>query len=110
MFQVRNPILYYFLLVLEVFLDLAPDVVHKRVRMSETFLSEGLKFLSSYSIGFLSLNIKLVLLLAKVYSSTKERGYKRYAFVAFCSNSLKIVFALLTEVVTIYIQILMIEI
>ena len=58
----------------------------------------------------LSFNTKLVLLPVKVDSSIKEADCKKYAFKALCSSSLKIVLALIIKVVTIYVQIFIVEV
>ena len=102
--------MYFFLLVLGVPLDFTLNVIDKQVGVAKAFPKKGDKFFPGFRVGLFLLNTKLVLLPAKVDPLTKERGCKRYAFMVFCSNSLKIVLELLTEVVAIYVQISVVEV
>ncbi len=67
-----SQILYFFLLVLGVFLNLALNIVHKQDEISKIFLEKSLKFFSSHRVCFFLFKTKLVLLSLKVDSLTKE--------------------------------------
>lgn len=58
-------ILYFFLLILEVFLNFTLDIIYKRSRFSEIFLEKGLKFILYKGSGPVTFNPSLMLLPAK---------------------------------------------
>lgn len=63
----RNSILYFFLLILEVFLDLTLDIIHKWDKILKTFSRKNLKFFQIIRFYFFLFNTKFVLLSIKAY-------------------------------------------
>ena len=100
--QVRGPILYFFLLVLGIPLDLGPDVSYKQGEFSETLLKEGLKFVLNIGDSIIVFNLRFVLLPAKVNPVLKKQGCKRDAFVACGSGRVKMIFTLLIKVIALH--------
>ena len=100
----RNPVLYFFLLVLGVPFDLTPEVTHERGRFSETLSEKGLELVPGKGGGPVSFFPRFVLLPAEVDSITEERGRERDAFMARGTSCLEMILALSTEVVTFHMQ------
>lgn len=103
MFQIKSLILYFFLLILGVFFNLTLDIIYKRNRFSKTFPKKSLKFVPYRGCGPVILDLSLILLLVEVDLILKKQGYKRDAFLAFSSSGFKMVFTLLTEIITFYV-------
>ena len=72
MLQVKGPILYFLLLVLEIPLDLGSDVSFKQGGFSETLPEEGLKFVPSRRDGIVAFNLRFVLLPAEINPISEE--------------------------------------
>ena len=66
MLQVRSPVLYFFLLVLQVSFDFTPDVVYKRGGFSKTLSEKSLEFVLSEGSNPVPLDLNFVLLPAKI--------------------------------------------
>ena len=98
----KNPVLYFFLLVLQVSFNFTPDVVNKRSGFFETLLKEGLKIVLSKESNPVTLNLSFLLLLAEVDLILKEQGCKKDALVARGTDRVKMIFKLLAEVITLY--------
>ena len=71
MFKVRSPILYFFLLILEVAFNPTPDCVHENLGVSEILSEESLELDPRQKI-FGSLVLQLLLVPSKAYSVTKK--------------------------------------
>ena len=99
----RDPILYFFLLVLGIPLDCGLDAGHKQGGFSETLLGKGLKFVLSRGDGIVAFNLSFMLLLAKVNLVSKKRGRKEIAFVARGFGRVEIILTLLTNIIALYI-------
>lgn len=65
MLQVRNPVLYFFLLELQIFFNFSPDVIKKHDRFSKILLDKGLKFDPCDGNDSIPLHLDLVLLLVE---------------------------------------------
>ena len=104
MFQVRSPVLYFFLLVLGVPFNLTPDAVYERGRFSETFSEKRRKFVPCEGDGPVSFNTSLVLLPADVDPISEERGRERDAFISRGTSRLGIVLSFSTEIVTFHVR------
>ena len=99
-----GPILYFLLLVLEILLNLGPDIGHKYGGFSETWSEKSLEFISSKGAGSVALNLGLMLLLAEVDLVPEEQGHKGNT-LEFCGTGhVKIVLTLSTKVVALYIR------
>ena len=99
----RSPVLYFFLLVLQVSFDLAPDILSKRGRFSKILSEEGLKFVTSEGNNLVSLNLSLVLLPGEVDPILEQSGCKNDVLVARGTGHIKIIFTLPAKVVTLHI-------
>ena len=100
----RSPILYFFLQVLGIPLDLGPDISHKQGGFSETLLKEGLQFVPSREDGIVAFNLCFVLLPAEINPILEEWGREGDAFVARGSGRVKMVLTLSTEVIALHMQ------
>ena len=98
----RGPILYFFLLVLEILLDLGLDASYKQSGFAETLPKKGLEFVPSRRNAIVAFNLSFLLLLAEVNLVSKKQGQKGDAFVSCDSNHIKMIFTLLTEVIILY--------
>lgn len=78
MFQVRGPILYFFLLVLGVFLNFTSDVVYIRSRFSMTIPEKSLNFVLGESGSPVTFGSSLMLLPAEVDFLIKKKPQKIY--------------------------------
>ena len=84
--------------------------MHKSSRFSQVFLEESLEFLPAWRHGSIPLNPVFVLLPAKKNPILEKKSCKRYALMALGPSCLKMVFALLTEVIAFYVQILIVQV
>lgn len=66
MLQVKNLVLYFFLLVLGISFDFTPDIINKYDRFSEILLEECFEFVLSKGSNLITLNLSFMLLLAEV--------------------------------------------
>lgn len=62
----RSLVLYFFRLILGVYFNLTPYIIHKRSRFSETFLEKGFEFVPYRGSGPVTFNPGLMLLLVEV--------------------------------------------
>ena len=108
--QVKGPILYFFLLVLEIPLNLGLNVSHKQSRFSEILLEKSLEFVLSRGNGIVAFNLSFVLLLAEVNPVLEKWGHKRDAFVTRGSSHVEMIFTLLTKVIALHIQALIVKV
>ena len=107
---VKASILYFLLLILGIPLNLESDVGHKQEGFSEALSEKGFELIPSEKGGLVALNLGLVLLLADVDLIPKKRGYKGDALVAFGTDCIKMILALLTKVVALHVQALIIQV
>lgn len=96
----KNPILNLLLLMLRILLYLSPNADYKGGRFSKTLPKKGVEFVLSKEDSTIKFNLGFLLLPAEIDSISKKQGYKR---VALGTCGVKMVFALLTKVVTLYI-------
>lgn len=102
MLQVENLILYIFLLVLGISLNFSPDTDYKQSRFSNTMFKKDFEFISNKKDGIILFNLGFVLLLAEVDPILEEQSHKRHALMAFGTGRIKIILALLIEVLALY--------
>lgn len=101
----RNPVLYFFLLVLEVLFNPTPDIIYERSRFSKTFLEKILQFVLCGQSGPITLNLGFMLLLAGIDPILEEQDYEKDVFVTLGFNGFEIVLELSTEVIAFYVRI-----
>lgn len=94
----RSLVMYFFLLVLQVYFYFTSDVVYKYGRFSRTLLKECLEFILYKESDPVLLSLGFVLLPIKVDSISKKQGCKRDFLVAYYTGCVKIIFAFLTKV------------
>lgn len=99
----KSPVLYFFLLVLQVFFYFSPDIINEYGRFSKILLKKNLELVLCKEKNLVLLNLSLVLLLAKVYPILEKQGYKRDAFMAPDTSCIKIILILLIKIITLYI-------
>lgn len=68
----KNPILYFFLLILEILLNFSLNIYHKCDRFSKTLLEKGFKFVLYKKNNTIAFNLSLVLLSAEIDPIAKE--------------------------------------
>lgn len=94
--------MYFLLLVLEIALNLSPEVSHKLVGFSKTLLEEGFEFVSTRRDGIIAFNLRFVLLPAEVNPISEKQGHEKNVFVAHGSGRVEIILRLLTKVIALY--------
>lgn len=100
----RSSGLYFFLLVLRVFFNLTPDIIHKRNRFFKILLEKDFKFVLCEKSDPVPLNLSLMLLLAEVDPISEKQGYKEDVLVARGTAYAEMILALSIKVVALYIQ------
>ena len=96
--------------MLEISLDLGPDASYKQGGFSEILLEKGFKFVSSSGDGIVAFNLSFVLLSAKVNPILEEQGRKENAFVARGSGRIEMILILSTEIIALYMQVLIVKV
>ena len=104
MFQVKGLILYFFLLILRILLDLSPNANYKRGGFSKTLPKKGLEFILSREDGIIAFNLSFLLLPTEVNPVLEKQGSKRNAFMAHDSGYIEMICTLSTKVITLYMQ------
>lgn len=85
-------------------LNFGLDISYKEGGFSEILSKRGLKFVLSKKNNTVAFNLGQILLLAKVDIILEKWGRKRDALVTYDTGYVKIVFALSTEIIALYIQ------
>ena len=98
----RSPVLYFFLLVLQVSFDFIPDVIYKRGGFSEILSEEGLEFVLIKRSNPVLVNLSFVLLPTEIDPISKEQSRKEDALRAHDIGLVKMIFTLSAEVITLY--------
>lgn len=101
--QVKNAVLYFFLLLLQVFFNFSPDIINKCSRFFEILLEKNLKFVSSKESNLVLLNLSLLLLLAEVNAILEKRIHERDVLVAYSISYIKIIIILSEKIITLHI-------
>lgn len=87
-----GPILYFFLLVLEIPFNLSLDVGYKQSRFFKTLSKKCFELVLSKVNNTIILKLGLVLLLVKVDPILKKQGHKKDVLIAHDTGRVKIVF------------------
>lgn len=103
-------ILNFFLLILYIFSNLAPDIMHQEHYLSNTIFQKDFKLISSWKNSVITLNSGFVLLLIKKNFIFQEMNCKLYSSLVFNFYIIKFIFALSEKVITRYMQSIIIEI
>lgn len=106
----KNLILYFFLLVLRVFFNLILDDFYKRGRFVKTLIEKSSEYILFKVNNLILLNLSLILLLAEINPIIKKQSWKKNVLMAFITSCIKMVLALLTKIVALYIQVFIIQI
>ena len=88
MFQVRDPVFYFFLLLLGISFDFTLDAIYKCGWFPKTFPKKYFKFVSGRENGLITFDPDLILLSAEVDSFLEEQNCKKYMFVALATSCL----------------------
>ena len=99
----RAPILYFLLLILEISLNLGPDVSYKQGRFSKTLSKKGLKFVLSKKDGSIAPNLGLILLPAEIDPISEKQSYEENTLGSHDTGRIKMIFTLSTKVVVLHI-------
>lgn len=101
----RVQVLYFFLLILEVYFNLTLDNIYKYGGLPKVFSEKCFKLVLCDKGNSVSFNSSLELFSAEIDFFPKKQGYKGYAFMAFHISDFKMVFTLLAKVVTFYVSV-----
>lgn len=91
-------------MILKVSLDSVPDTINQALRLLKVFFHIGLKLDPRDKIYCLSLVPKFVLILAEIDWPVEKRSCKQNTVGLGSTDSLKLVFTLLTELITIHVR------
>lgn len=89
---------------MRILLDFSPDVDHKSSRFSKTLLEKDLKFVENKKNSIAVFNLSLLLLPTKVDFILVEQSYKKNMLRACATSGVKMVLALSTKVVRLYMR------
>lgn len=106
----RSPILSLLLLVFRMPLNFSPNAGYKGVGFSKALLEKSFKFVPNRGDGIVTFNLGLMLLLAEVDLIPEKQSRKEDMFGARGTGRVKIVFALLTEVLIFYIRATLVQV
>lgn len=104
----ESQILYFFLLVLGIPLNLSPDTGHKQGRFRKTLLEKSFEFVPSKEGGIIIFDLSLILLPAEIEFVAEEYSCKKYMFKAYSTSCIQIILTLSTKKVVFYIGTLII--
>lgn len=97
----RSPILYFFLLVLGISLNFGSNACYKQDKFSETLPKKGLELVPSKK-STIAFDLGFVLLQVKIDPIAKKQSCKRNVFRAYGTGRIKIILALPTKVIALY--------
>lgn len=110
MLQIKNPILYFFLLVFEFSLNLSLNASYKQGRLFEILPKKGLKFFSNKKNSIVAPNLSFVLLPEEINPVPKKQKHKKNVFMACSSGYVEIILILLTKALVLYMQVFIIQV
>ena len=105
-FEVRDPVIYFLQLVLRVSLELPPDAINKWLRLPQVFPQKGLELYPDFGDLFLTFLAMFELCPVHTNIPMKKRSCKRSLVGPDGFGVLEIIFALLTEVITVHMQLI----
>lgn len=80
MYEIRIPILHFFLLILEVLFNPTLDVIYKPNRFSKNLLKKSLEFVLDEKSSLILFFLSLVLLPSRIDLILKEQSHKKDGF------------------------------
>lgn len=101
---IEGPILYFFLLILGISLDLGRDASHKQDKFSKILLKKGFEFIISRKYGIVASKLSFMLLPAEVNPVSEKWNCKEDVFVTCGFSCVKMILTLSTKVVVLYVQ------
>lgn len=108
--QIESRILYFFLLVLIIPLNLSLNINDKQCRFFKTLLEKNFELFPSSRNGTITFHVSYMLLPAKVDLILEKQGCKKNLFGAYSINYIKKILAFSTEVVIFYMWVLIVEV
>lgn len=99
----KSLVLNFLLLVLRIPLNFSPNTSHKYNEFFKTLSEKDFEFFPNRENGNVIFNLSFVLLTAKIDFVIKEQNYKGYKFRARSTICIKIISALSTKIVALYI-------
>lgn len=109
MLQVKNPILYFLLLILEILLNCYSNISYKQGGFSKILLKKNFKFVTNRENNIITFKLSLVLLLTEDNLVTKKQRCKRDIFRAYGIGCVKIIIEMPVEIIVFYIQALIVK-
>lgn len=100
----------FFLLVLKTPLDFSLDVSYKQCEFFKILSKKNFEFILNSVDGIVAFYLSFVLLSVKFNFISKIQDYKEDLLVAYSINYVKMAFALLIIIITLYVQILIIQV
>ena len=98
-----SPVIYFLQLVLRVSFEFSPNAINKWLKFFQVFLQESFELCLGYGSLFPTSMTALVLSLLHANASTKKKSCKKSPVGPGGPSGLKIIFALLTKVVVVYV-------
>lgn len=106
--QVKNLVLYFFLLILKIIFNFSLDTGYKCGRFFKTLLEKSFKFVLNWRDCIVMFISSFILLLTKVNLILERLYCKIDAFMAHCTSRIEIILVLLIAIVAFYIRALII--
>lgn len=108
--QLKILILYFFLLILRILLNLYLDTGYKQNWFCKILLEKNFKFSQNKKSVSVAFYLSLMLLSAKINFFPKKQGCKKDILAAYYTVCVKIILVLLTKVVILHMQVFIVYI
>ena len=89
---------------MQILLNFSPDTSYKWGRFFKTLIEKIFEFVLDSKDNTITFNLSFVLLLANINLISEKHGYKKDALMYYSFDYVNMVLALLTKIVTFYIQ------
>lgn len=99
----KSSILYFLLLIFGILFNLSLNAGHKQDRFPKTLSEKSLKYILSRGGSIVAFDLNLVLLLVEIDFVIEEQSRKGNVFRIYGTSHIKMILALLTEVIALYI-------
>lgn len=100
--EIKNLILYFFLLVFKISLNLNLDIYYKWAGFSKTLLKKVFQLVSNKKNNINAFYLNFLLLLIKVNSIIKKKNYKKYALIIYSTSRFNLIFVILIKVIAFF--------
>lgn len=104
----RSLVWYFFLMVLKISFNLTLNAIYKRSKFFKTLSEKSFKFILDKKNSSILFIFYLILLTVEINLVSKKLKYKKDAFIICSTSYVKIIFAILTKVVVLYMQVFMV--